>query len=115
MQFANAGHPYPLLYKKETGEIIDLLPSKDVPQYGAIGIKDVEVSFVDTSFQMQSGDMLFCFTDGITEMRNAQNQDLGVLLLPFQAISIPRAFPVLKTRYYRKVSRHNVPLEQQVP
>ena len=27
---------------------------------------------------MQSGDMLFCFTDGITEMRNAQNQDLGV-------------------------------------
>jgi len=78
LQFANAGHPYPLLYKKETGEIIDLLPSKDVPQYGAIGIKDVEISFVDTSFQMQSGDMLFCFTDGITEMRNAQNQDLGV-------------------------------------
>lgn len=78
LQFANAGHPYPLLYKKETGEIIDLLPSKEVPQYGAIGIKDVEVSFVDTSFQMQSGDMLFCFTDGITEMRNAQNQDLGV-------------------------------------
>lgn len=75
IQFANAGHPQPIIYKAKTKEVQNI-SSQDL-QFGAIGISGIDVSFADLDFVMEEGDILLCFTDGLNEAKNIHNEDFG--------------------------------------
>ena len=75
IEFSNAGHPRPLLYKKSEDKTISLCT--DQKQYGMIGISDLKVSFPSTTVAMQEGDIIVCFTDGITETENPLREQFG--------------------------------------
>lgn len=75
---ANAGHPYPLFYDAETDTVEEMLPTADMPYTGPVGLNGIEVEYSEMDFTMKSGDILFLYTDGITEMQNRQKLDFGI-------------------------------------
>ena len=77
VEMANAGHPNPMLYCQATGEIKELVHEDGQLQYGAIGIKGIDVSFPQINFMMSEGDILVCFTDGLTEAMNKTRELFG--------------------------------------
>ncbi len=70
VELVNAGHPYPILYNAETQETTRIKPFNIDSQFGAIGIRGLDVSFQQTEFTMHQNDILVCFTDGILESTN---------------------------------------------
>ena len=77
VEVANAGHPHPYLYKADTGEIEEIQYEDPRMQYGMIGLSDLPVSFPPVSFRMKPNDIIVCFTDGLTDSSNLQNEDFG--------------------------------------
>ena len=77
VEMANAGHPCPILFCKATEEIKELTHEEGQLQYGAIGIKGIDVSFPQINFMMSDGDVLVCYTDGLTEAMNANRELFG--------------------------------------
>jgi serine phosphatase RsbU (regulator of sigma subunit) len=77
LTMANAGHPYPLLYSKKDDSVEELLPSADM-YTGPVGLSGLNVEYSEMSFTMNSGDILFMYTDGITEMQNKEGRDFGI-------------------------------------
>ncbi|MCR4954495.1 MAG: SpoIIE family protein phosphatase [Treponema sp.] len=77
IEVANAGHPYPIIYSKAEHKAYDLKYEGDKEQFGVIGIEDYEVTFPPASCRMSAGDVLVCFTDGITEALNMEREDFG--------------------------------------
>jgi sigma-B regulation protein RsbU (phosphoserine phosphatase) len=75
VSLARAGHTYPLLWRKATAAV------ESIKSGGlAVGIDRGEVfSRVtkDTSFQMEPGDCLLLYTDGVDEAMNAQGDEYG--------------------------------------
>ncbi|MCR5402090.1 MAG: SpoIIE family protein phosphatase [Treponema sp.] len=76
--FADAGHPHPILYRAETRDIIELKPDKSQSQFGAVGLFSTDVSFAESSFDMKEGDILLCYTDGLTEAFNKNREQFGL-------------------------------------
>ncbi len=74
---ANAGHPYPLLFKKSDGSVKALKHDEKQKQYGAIGIQGIDVSFPAINFTMEIGDILVCYTDGLSEVDNERMEHFG--------------------------------------
>ena len=77
VEMSVAGHPYPIFYSAETGDIVSL---KDLVQglhYGAVGMAEMMVDYADLSFVMKKDDILVCFTDGITEVENEDKEEFG--------------------------------------
>lgn len=66
LTYASAGHPPPLLRRSSDRSILTL---NEVGSY-PLGIDDAE-TFEEASVQLQAGDTLLLYTDGITEARNA--------------------------------------------
>lgn len=77
VEMANAGHPNPILFCAATGEIKELVHDEEQLQYGAIGIKGIDVSFPQINFMMSEDDILVCFTDGLTEAMNSNRELYG--------------------------------------
>ena len=77
LTMANAGHPYPLFYSAKNATVEELLPSADM-YTGPVGLSGLNVEYSEMSFQMNSGDILFMYTDGITEMQNKEGRDFGI-------------------------------------
>ena len=77
VSLANAGHPYPLLFEKKTGETCLLMPDSSQKQFGAIGIQGIDVSFPEIKFSMAQGDIFVCYTDGLTEANNSNKEQFG--------------------------------------
>jgi serine phosphatase RsbU (regulator of sigma subunit) len=75
---ANAGHPYPLFYNAEEDAVEEMLPSADMPYTGPVGLSGFGVEYAEMSFTMKKGDILFLYTDGITEMQNKEGRDFGI-------------------------------------
>ena len=75
---ANAGHPYPLFYNAEEDAVEEMLPSADMPYTGPVGLSGFGVEYAEMSFTMKKGDILFLYTDGITEMPNKDKLDFGI-------------------------------------
>jgi serine phosphatase RsbU (regulator of sigma subunit) len=77
LTYVNAGHNPPLLVrrKKSEGETArELIPlTGGGPVIGIIP----GMTYEQRSIQMQSGDILVAFTDGITEAFNTQNEEFG--------------------------------------
>lgn len=68
VQMVNAGHPYPVLYKKAANRFDFII--KDEKACGAIGLAGLNSVYVTQEFSMESGDILFLFTDGFTDTYN---------------------------------------------
>lgn len=78
LEMANAGHPNPLLYSSETNKFVSLDHSEDESHFGAIGIKDIAVSFPAVEFETKIDDVLICFTDGLTEAMDKDHNQFGL-------------------------------------
>lgn len=77
IEVANAGHPYPIIYSQADSQAFELKYEGEQEQFGVIGIEDYEVFFPPASCRMSIGDILVCFTDGITEALDKNRDDFG--------------------------------------
>ncbi|WP_197018264.1 PP2C family protein-serine/threonine phosphatase [Treponema sp. C6A8] len=77
IDYSNAGHPRPIIYRAESGECEEIVGNRDSEQCGAIGMYNVDVKFRDVSFSMNKDDILVTFTDGLTEAENLQHEIFG--------------------------------------
>ena len=75
VQLANAGHPYPLFYDSQKKNVSEIKYENQDEQYGIIGIDGLDVSFPTVEFDAKINDIIVCFTDGITEAINIDNED----------------------------------------
>ena len=71
LAYVNAGHPAPLHYRATTGELRELSVHA-----GPLGIDDT-MRFECRSTQMEPGDFVFMYTDGMTDALNAAGEDFG--------------------------------------
>jgi sigma-B regulation protein RsbU (phosphoserine phosphatase) len=69
-KIANAGHPYPL-YMSESG-IIELRTKEGFP----LGL--MESAYSEIELQLQSGDRVLLYTDGILEATNRKGEEFGI-------------------------------------
>ncbi len=76
IELVNAGHPKAILYKSENGRVSEI-NEQGINQYGAIGIPDFPIRFDTIKFNMNSGDELVLYTDGITECTNSNKKYFG--------------------------------------
>ncbi|MCE9565925.1 MAG: SpoIIE family protein phosphatase [Planctomycetes bacterium] len=71
LTYANAGHPYPLLWRAETGEVRSL-----GAQGFMLGIMPEE-QYREKTIQLALGDRLCFYTDGLVEARNEIGETFG--------------------------------------
>ena len=69
---AAAGHPYPY-YSKKTGDRLTSIKIENGPALG-LGLPD---DFTNQTLDLESGDVILYFTDGITEAMNAAGDEFG--------------------------------------
>jgi len=70
---ANAGHDEPLWYRKKAG-MCEVL---EIPSNLALGLQE-DFLFEIARFQLQPGDKITAFTDGLTELMNLQGEQFGL-------------------------------------
>lgn len=75
IEYVNAGHLSPILYKKAE-DTFEFLKKHD-KAVGAIGMQSVNPFYYSQYIKMESGDKLFLFTDGITDCVNDQGEAFG--------------------------------------
>jgi serine phosphatase RsbU (regulator of sigma subunit) len=68
LRYANGGHNYPLLYRAASGEVIQLQALGLV-----LGVIPAP-RFAEAEIQLEPGDVLCMYTDGVTEAMNPQRQ-----------------------------------------
>lgn len=76
IEIVNAGHPCPILFRKETGEC-SFFDEKRKFSSTVIGLSPIEPFFQETCFEMKSGDEIILFTDGIKEAMNKLHDEYG--------------------------------------
>lgn len=77
VEMANAGHPNPILYSAKTNLCDEIESGDSEAHHGAIGLDFITVSFPQINFTMAEDDILFFYTDGLTEGRNKKNEMFG--------------------------------------
>ena len=77
VNIANAGHPRPFIYRSQEDMVMELQPPGDDYVFGPIGINGIEHNYLDFEIQMQSGDIMILYTDGLTETMNIHREDFG--------------------------------------
>lgn len=78
IEFANAGHPSPILFSSKSKIVASLDQDPSQFHYGAIGIKDIAISFPEMEFTMGNDDIIVCYTDGLTEAMNSNREEFGI-------------------------------------
>lgn len=73
--YVNAGHNPPLLYRHATHQLESLTRTGMV-----LGV-DPEVVFAQRTVQLEPGDVLLCYTDGITDALNQKGEVFGLARL----------------------------------
>ena len=71
VSYCNAGHNPPYILKR--GGAVEVLPMSQDPMVGAID----GIEYHGATLQLDHGDSLVMFTDGVTEAMNAQNEEFG--------------------------------------
>ena len=71
LRYANAGHPYPLLYEAKTGTVRQL-----VAQGFLLGVMPGEV-YTPREVELAAGDRVCFYTDGLVEARNEIGEMFG--------------------------------------
>jgi phosphoserine phosphatase RsbU/P len=75
MRYANAGHPLPLLLQRGTGAVVPLtfVGAESGPALGIFGTP----TFAVASRILSPHDLVILFTDGLFEVRGADDQEFG--------------------------------------
>ncbi len=76
VDIVNAGHPCPVIYKKKTGDC-SFFDEKRKFSSSVIGLSAINPFFQETSFQMDKGDEIILYTDGIKEAMNKLHDEYG--------------------------------------
>ena len=71
ISYCDAGHNPPYILKR--GGAVEVLPMSQDPMVGAID----GIEYHGATLQLDHGDSLVMFTDGVTEAMNAQNEEFG--------------------------------------
>ena len=75
VEFCSAGHPPAIMYDSRNKCVVEQQVPKEIPHFGMIGIPGLETCFPSFEFEMAIGDVLVCYTDGLTETEDmAENQ-----------------------------------------
>jgi serine phosphatase RsbU (regulator of sigma subunit) len=69
--YANAGHTFPILFRKEDSSIHRL-----VAKGGVLGVTN-DLNFEQYEIDLYKGDKLFLYTDGVTETINDKRESYG--------------------------------------
>lgn len=77
IEFVNAGHPNALHYIAET-QTCELIPRGDGEECGVIGISEFPVNFETITVNMNKGDSILLYTDGIVETMNRNREEFGL-------------------------------------
>lgn len=72
LEYANAGHNAPVLLRRETGKVA-FLPGRGIA-LGGVG----DSEYVQKSIDLEEGDILVMYTDGLKEARDDQNNSFGL-------------------------------------
>ena len=75
IELVNSGHQRPLFYKSKT-KTLSFIENTD-QAFGAIGISSFPSVFDSVSFEMESGDQLILYTDGIIDCENEAKEAFG--------------------------------------
>ncbi|MBX2986917.1 MAG: SpoIIE family protein phosphatase [Bdellovibrionaceae bacterium] len=93
LTYANASHEAPFLIRRGESELKkrDLIPLNEVnsPRLGQA--KDTE--YQETSVQLQPGDMIFFYTDGVPDVRSPGNEAWGEREFIRTLVSVYKDFP----------------------
>ena len=73
-QFSNAGHPFPLILNKETGEVKELESKRGFPVGLFPSTKD---TYPVESLKLNKGNRVFVYTDGIIEAKDKKGNLFG--------------------------------------
>lgn len=73
LEYCNAGHNLPIIYSARQGTATFL---KNTDDGMPLGVYE-EAEYEDVSVRMDDGDMIFLYTDGVTEAMNKDQQELG--------------------------------------
>ena len=71
LSFANGGHERPLWLRAQTGLAAPLVSHNPLLGFTA------DIEYEEHTIELAAGDFLICFTDGVTEARNAQGEFYG--------------------------------------
>jgi hypothetical protein len=80
LSLCNAGHPPPLLYRRATGEwsfLDQRVGGNDDFGNVPLGVIDL-VNYDQFDVRLKVGDLVLCYTDSLTESRDAQGEMLGM-------------------------------------
>ncbi len=86
MRYVNAGHNAPML-RRADGQIERL--SSGGPPFGVPLFTDSEVTYVSGTIQLQPGDLLFIFTDGVAEAVNEKGAEFGEARITAALLTMP--------------------------
>ncbi len=86
MRYVNAGHNDPFL-RRSSGQIERL--ASGGPPFGLPLFTDAEIAYVFGSVQLQPGDLLFIFTDGVAEAVNEDGEEFGEARIISSIVSSP--------------------------
>ncbi|MFY9805437.1 MAG: PP2C family protein-serine/threonine phosphatase [Candidatus Acidiferrales bacterium] len=86
MRYVNAGHNYPIL-RRVSGQIERLITGG--PPFGVPLLTDTEISYASGSVQLEPGDLLFIFTDGVAEAVNEKGEEFGEARIVPAIASLP--------------------------
>ena len=76
IEIVNAGHPCHILYKKSDNTCF-YFDEKHNYSSSVIGLNSIDAFFQDTSFNLESGDELIFYTDGVKEATNSEHKEFG--------------------------------------
>jgi serine phosphatase RsbU (regulator of sigma subunit) len=74
LSIANAGHPMPILKNGSTYKLLDSETNKTGPALGLVSVSNYE----STSISLSDLDEIIFYTDGIYEVINAMDEELGI-------------------------------------
>jgi len=72
MEYVNAGHTAPIVIRPGARTVIELEDGRNLP----LGITS-GIEFAQADYQLEPGDSVFLYTDGIMEARNPKEQEYG--------------------------------------
>ncbi len=75
---SNAGHPYPLLYIAGEKCVEEVLPDVESPFTGPVGVKGFDINYSQVEYELNTGDVLLLYTDGLTEATDESQQQFGL-------------------------------------
>lgn len=75
IEMVSASHPEPIMYKKSEKRTYFIPQIKDA--VGAIGIQDFPAFYYSQYFDFDKGDTLVLYSDGITDIQNADGEMFG--------------------------------------